>query len=303
MAVITVYDDGNRLEDVMRVVMQLSPTDTPFVSGIAKTKASNVEHQWPEDTLAARGDNAKVEGSTHSFGTVTAPVRRANFTQIFDKTFHVSSTERWVKGAGVDDQYEYQKQKALLEIANDVEHAFVRGSRASGNASTARRMAGALNFITTNATTVASGTKLTESFFNGLGELAYNQGGRPDEVYVGARLKRIVSSFTAGTTKNTDAEDKRLVNAVDVYESDFGLMKVLLSRDQLTSLTATGNSLMMIENRTFKMAVGEPIHELPESEVAQDTHGTKGVVRGELTLEVLGELHSAKALNLSGEFN
>lgn len=303
MPVITVYDDGNRLEDVMLAVVQLSPTDTPFFSGIGKTKASNVEHQWPEDTLAARGDNARVEGNTFSYGTVTAPSRRSNFTQIFDKTFWVSSSERWVRGAGVDDQFQYQKQKALMEIANDIEHAFIRGSRASGNASTARRMGGALNFITTNATTVASGTKLTESFFNGLGELSYNQGGRPDEVYVGARLKRIITSFTAGATKNIASDDKRLVNAVDVYESDFGLMKIFLSRDQLTSATATNNSLMMIENRKFKAAIGEPVNVLPMDEVAQDSHGTKGVVRGEMTMEVLGERHNAVALNLSGEFN
>ena len=301
MAVITVYDDGNRLEDVMRAVVQLSPTDTPFTSGIAKTKAINVDHQWPEDTLASRGDNAAVEGSSYSFGTVTAPSRIRNFTQIFQKLFHVSSTERWVKGAGVDDMYQYQKQKALLEIANDVEHAFIRGSRASGNASTARRMAGMLNYITTNATAVASGTKLTESFFGGMGEDCYAQGGRPDEVYVGARLKRIISGFTAGATKNIASEDKRLVLAVDVYDSDFGLMKVFLARDMLTG--AVANAIAVVENRKFKMAVGEPIHVLAPEDVAQDTHGTKGVVRGELTLEVLGERHNAKATGLSNTMN
>jgi len=300
MTVITVYDDGNRLEDVMAAVIQLSPTDTPFTSGIAKTRATNVDHQWPEDTLAARGDNANVEGSSFSFGTVTAPSRRTNFTQIFDKTFHVSSTERWVKGAGIDDQFQYQKQKALMEIANDIEHAFIRGSRASGNASTARRMAGALNYITTNATAVASGTTLTESFFNGLGELIYLQGGRPDEVYVGARLKRIISAYTSGLTQNIAADDKRLVNAVDVYESDFGLMKIFLARDMLTGDNT--NALMMIENRKFKMAVGEPVNVLPAEDVAQDTHGTKGVVRGELTLEVLGERHNAKGTQFSNSF-
>lgn len=138
--------------------------------------------------------------------------------QIYDKTFHVSSTERWIKGAGIDDMFQYQKQKALMEIANDVEHGFIRGSRASGNASTARRMAGALNYITTSVSAVASGTTMDESHFNGIGEDIYNKGGRPDEVYVGARLKRIISSYTAGATKNIASEDKRLVNAVDVYE-------------------------------------------------------------------------------------
>jgi len=300
MAVITVYEDGNRLEDVMAAVIQLSPTDTPFVAGIGKTKASNVDHQWPEDTLASRSDNAKIEGSSFSYGTVTAPSRRQNFTQIFDKTFHVSSTERWIKGAGIDDMFQYQKQKALMEIANDLEHAFIRGSRASGNASTARRMAGMLNYITTNATAVASGTKLTESFFNGLAEDIYNVGGRPDEVYVGARLKRIISSFTGGATKNIASDDKRLVNAVDVYDGDFGLLKIFMARDMLTGTIA--NAIAVIENRKFKMAIGEPVHVLSPEEVAQDTHGTKGVVRGEVTLEVLGEIHCMKATALSMDF-
>ena len=187
-----------------------------------------------------------------------------------------------------------------MEIANDIEHAFIRGSRASGNASTARRMAGMLNFITTNATAVASGTKLTESFYNGLAELCYEQGGRPDEVYVGAKLKRVISSYTAGATKNIASEDKRLTLAVDVYESDFGVQKIFLARDMLTGTNA--NAISMIENKKFKMAVGEPVQLLPDSEVAQDTHGTKGVIRGELTLEVLGEKHNAKATGLSSDF-
>jgi len=300
MAVLVTYDDGNRLEDVMAMVIQLSPTDTPFVSGIAKTKATNTYHQWPEDTLASRGDNAVIEGADFSYGTVTAPSRISNVTQIFTKTFHVSSTERWIKGAGVDDMYLYQQQKALMEIANDIEHAFIRGSRASGNASTARRMAGAINFITTNATTVASGTKLTESFYNGLAELCWGEGGRPDEVYVGAKLKRVISSYTAGATKNVASDDKRLTLAVDVYESDFGVQKIFLARDMVTG--TNGNGLIMIENRKFKMAIGEPVNILPETEVAQDGNGAKGVVRGELTLEALGERHCAKALSLNGDF-
>lgn len=300
MSVLVTYDDGNRLEDVMAMVIQLSPTDTPFSSGIAKTKARNTYHEWPEDTLASRADNANVEGSTFSYSTITAPSRVSNLTQIFQKTFHVSSTERWVKGAGVDDMYLYQQQKALMEIANDIEHAFIRGSRASGNASTARRMAGMLNFITTNATAVASGTTLTESFYNGLAELCYEQGGRPDEVYVGAKLKRVISSYTAGATKNIASEDKRLVLAVDVYESDFGVQKIFLARDMLTGTNACG--IAMIENRKFKMAIGEPVNTLPSAEVAQDTNGTKGVIRGELTLEALGERHNAKATGLADTF-
>ncbi len=45
MAVIQTYDDGNRLSDVMRLVVNITPTDTPFMSGIGKTKATNTYHK------------------------------------------------------------------------------------------------------------------------------------------------------------------------------------------------------------------------------------------------------------------
>lgn len=292
------YDDGNRLEDVMRTVIMLTPTDKPFTTGIGKTRASNTLHQWPEDTATTRSDNAQIEGSAFSYTAKTAPSRIVNITQILDKEFFVSSTERWVKSAGIDDRFLYEKGKALLEIGTDIEHAYLRGSLSSGTGSAARRMAGALNFVTNNATAVASGTKLTESFFVGLAQLAWDDGGRPTEVYCGAFVKRIISGYTAGTTKNTNATDKRLVNAVDIYESDFGVMKIFISRDMLSG--ANAGSVLLIEPEKFKMAIGEPVMEVPN--VAQDSHGTKGVYRYEGTLEVLGERHNALATGLSEKF-
>lgn len=308
-AVFLTYSDGNRLEEVMRLVVQLTPKDTPFMSGLMKDKVFNTFVQWPEDTLypgstraASGAGNAKVEGADFSFPTLAAPSRISNVTQIFDKPYAVSSSEKWVKGAGVENQFEYQQQKALMEIGTDVEHTLLRGSRGSGNASAARRLGGALNFVTTSATSVVSSTRLTESFFNGLGELIYGQGGVPDEVYVGMRLKRIISSFTAGSTKNVESSDKRLTLAVDVYESDAGLMKVLLSRDMLTGTNGNSESLLMIQNRSFRMGVGEPVHILPKEEVAQTGHSRKGALRGELTLKVLGERHSAVGLGFSSKY-
>ena len=300
MAVLQTYADGNRLEDVMRMVVTITPTDTPFMSGIQKKKAANTLHQWPTETLTTRQDNAVVEGATFSYGTRTAPGREINVTQIFDKTFSVSSTEGWVKGAGVDDMALHQKQKAIKEISTDVEHALLRGSRATGNASVARRLAGALNWVTTCATAVVSGTKLTESFYCGLLELAWAQGGKPDETYTASMMKRVISSFTAGLTRNITADDKRLVNSVDVYESDFGIQKILLSRDILSGAQAC--AVLVIENAKWAMAVGEPIAELPLAKVAQTLHGDNGVIRGELTLECLAEPANAKATGLENSF-
>ena len=66
---------------------------------------------------------------------------------------------------------------------------------------------------------------------------------------------------------------------------------------------AVANSLALIDIAKFKMAIGEEIHELSPQEVAQTTHGTTGVHRGELTLEALAERHSAVAFGLSNLFN
>ncbi len=151
--------------------------------------------------------------------------------------YGVTSTERWVKSAGIDDQLAFQRYTAMTMIGTDIELALLRGSVASGASGTARRLAGVLNYVTTNATAVASGTKLTESFFGGLSEMAYGTGGRPDEVYVGFRLKRIIASFTAGSTKTVAQADKRLTNVVDVYEDVsrcvsmvYNVIKVVLNK-------------------------------------------------------------------------
>ena len=271
------------------------------MSGIGKTQANNTVHQWPEVTLTTRADNAIAEGAAFGAAGSRIPLRRTNFTQIFEKVYGVTSTERWVKSAGVDDQLAFQRYTAMTMIGTDVEQALLRGSIASGASGTARRLAGVLNYVTTNATTVASGTKLTESFFGGLSEMAYGKGGRPDEVYVGYRLKRIIASFTAGSTKTVAQADKRLTNVVDIYEDDLGQKKVFLSRDMLSA--AAGSSLALLDIRKFKMAIGEEIHDLPIQEVAQTIHGIQGVFRGELTLEVLAEQHSAIDLGLDTVFN
>lgn len=299
--IITTWDDGNRLEDVLRMVTNITPTDTPFFSGIRKTRCANVVHQWPVDALTTRADNAVLEGSAISYGNVTAPTRASNITQILAKTYSVSSTERAVKGAGVDDMFIYQKQKKMKELATDIEQALQRGSLNTGTESaTARRLAGALNYISTNTTAVASATKLTESFFNGQLELCWIAGGDPDETYVNSFLKRVISSFTVSTTKFIDAEDKRLTVAVNTYDSDFGVQKIIKSRDQL-NVTA-GCSMMIIQNSMFAVAFLEPVTDIPPSEVAQTLHGTNGVLRGEMTLEVKAENANAVVTGLSNSF-
>ena len=80
MPILFTYDNGNRLEDVMRQVVQITPTETPFMSGIGKTQANNTLHQWPEVTLTTRSDNAVAEGA--AFGAATSRILTAASTSL-----------------------------------------------------------------------------------------------------------------------------------------------------------------------------------------------------------------------------
>jgi hypothetical protein len=40
-------------EDLSDVIYDISPQDTPIMSSIGKTKATNVFHEWQTDSLAA----------------------------------------------------------------------------------------------------------------------------------------------------------------------------------------------------------------------------------------------------------
>lgn len=302
LGIVTTYDDGTRMEDVQRTINMIVPTDAPFSTGIKKGKASNTLHEWLNKTLTTRQDNAKAEGATFTYAKRTLSSRSNNVTQIFDKTYDVTSTQQWTKKLhDPNNTADELLQDCMVEIKTDVEHALLRGSKATGNDSVARRLAGVLNYITTNYTAVASGTKLTESFFIGLLELAWTAGGNVDEIYVNSFLKNVIGSFTMGNTKNMDSQDKRLTRAIDVFDGDYGVQKIFKCRDMLQG--AVSCSIVMIENAKWKMAIGEEIHELPPEEVAQTSHSKKGVIRGELTLEALAENANAAATGLDNKYN
>ena len=60
----TSYDVNGIREDLSDVIYNVSPEETPFLSSIAKVKATNTLHEWQADTLRAAVDtNAHVSWS------------------------------------------------------------------------------------------------------------------------------------------------------------------------------------------------------------------------------------------------
>lgn len=236
--VVYTYPDVARRESLLDAVNMLDPTDTQLLSGIKQSQANNTLHEWIQETLETVGDNAQPESGDAPADNSTDPTRPVNVTQIFAKTAKISGTElgdnlRRVGG----NRMNRELMKKMKALKNDIEFALIRGSIASGvassSAASARRLRGVKNWITSNTTNV-SGTSLTETIMNDLFELVWQAGSNVDAVYTPMKGKRRVSAFTSGATKQVDLKDRRLVNAVDVYESDTAKMVKLFAHRHVT---------------------------------------------------------------------
>lgn len=290
MANVFTYDSGARKESLLNIITNISPEEDSLLKDLGKSSASNTLHEWVTDTLKAPAAQSVVEGSDATFANRTNPGRVTNQTQIVRIDFGVSDSERARNYPSFKDRYAYEMDKAMKEWNNDAEFNLLRSTVATGTGSAARTMIGLKAAITTVATS-QSGVSLNELQLNDYIQNAWNQGGRPTDIYVGAKLKRRISGFTANTTRQTEAPTKTLVNVVDQYVSDFGVLRIKLHR-YMTVSGDTHNDIIGIQPDKFRVAYfREPEH----VSLAKTGSATKGMIEGEMTLEYLAENSSFKA--------
>ena len=281
------YDDGAMREDLLAILQNISPTETQLVSGLGTSQATNIFHQTLIDTLNAVKVNSNIDGAVATFNALTNPVRQANFTQIFKQGFRVSDTDRAVNQAAFNDRFQYEATKALKLIKNDMEYALMRGSLATGNGTnTARQLNGLKNSL--SLITTQSGVSLTEKILNDLFQLVWdNTGIQINAVYGPMYIKRKISAFTANATKYFTQDDRRLINAIDVYQADAASMVKLFAHRYVntggTGLGDMNNDVVAINEDFFKVAyLRKPIVQ----QLAKVGDSTDGQVTVEATLEV-----------------
>ena len=239
---------GNR-EDLSDIIYNISPTDTPFMSSIGKEKAEGTLHEWQTDALAAAATNAQVEGDEIAFTAVVPTKRINNRTQISRKSVIVSGTQDTVNTAGRNQELAYQISKNAKELKRDMELVLCNNqSAAVGGAAAARTSSGLASWIQTNISAIGANGAVggvdtpgilrtngaqrafTEAQLKGVAASTWNSGGDPSMIMLGSFNKQKLSGFTGGSTKMTQADDKKLVAAIDIYESDFGSMTVVPNR-------------------------------------------------------------------------
>ena len=277
------YGDTSRREDLTEMIKNISPTDTPFTSGIGHGEVvKNTYHEWQEDTLTARAANSRIEGLRPTWQAVTNPTRISNVTQIIQEDGAISGTQMAIDHAGYKNQLAYQKSKLVKQFKNDLEYNVILSTLDTGESGGARTMRGAVSFLQT-VTSALGSAALDETIYNDFLELVYLQGGDIDKVFVGSWLKRKISGFTASSTKNIEASAKKLINTVSVYDGDFGVQQILKSRD-LNSSGASTAKMMMIQSDLWSLGwLRPPVDKV----VPMENDGgdqDKVYIRGEVTL-------------------
>ena len=235
--------------------------------------------------------NAALEGGDKPDARFTNRSRCGNYTQIFTATVEVSGTDIAASQLGLADELDYQKQERLRELIRDLENTIINGgqptSNPEGSNSVRRSMNGIIQHLSTNIfhtgdTGFPSGTGLDETKVNYvLRKIWENSNGNVDLIVVGGFQKRKINAFCADS-RTYAANDTTFTNMVSVYESDFGICRIVASRwipqDGVLFLDSSRVSVLPLAGRSFHF---KPLASSGDYEC--------GELIGEYTLELKNE--------------
>lgn len=295
-------------EDLSDIIYNISPTETPFLNMVPRVQVSNTNHEWQTDSLAAAAANAVIQGDDATTDAGSATTRLGNRTQISDKVARVTGTARAVNTAGRADELDYQMLKKGRELRRDMEKALLdNNAKVTGNDTTASELAGVPAWLITNTDFGASGADatgdgtdartdgtqraFTEDQVKTVMVSVFNEGGMPNVMMLGGFNRQIASSFGSGT-KFQKVEDSVLRTSFDVYESDFGELKIVPNRFQRAR-----DALIL---QTDMWAVGFlPGREFATYDLAKTGDTDRRQILSEYTLEARQEKASGGVFDLT----
>lgn len=288
------YDAVGIREDLSDVITMISPEETPFYSACKKTKATNTLHEWQTDTLRSSATNAHVEGDDTTADAATATVRLNNRTQIFKNAVSVPDTDEGLSKAGRARELGYQTLKVAKEQKLDIEAAlFANNAKVAGSSTVARELAGLPAWLVTNVDSgtggaVATGDgsdaytdgtqeAFTQARFDGVMQSIWEQGGKPDVVYLSAFQMGKALGFVGNNSQRSTigAADGKVANLMSIYMTPWGNVEFMPTREN------RARDVFVIQKDMFEVAVLRPTKNVA---LAKTGDSTRRQVTTELTL-------------------
>ncbi len=292
-----VVDNGSRFRigdqiqiegsEELMLVTNVSTNTLSVVRGYAGTTPENLADNKVVNILG----NAALEGADQPAVRFTNRSRCSNYTQIFTASIKVSGTDMAATQLSLADEMDFQKQERLRELIRDLENTVINGglpsSNPEGSGSVRRSMKGIIQSLSSNVfytgdSGFPSGTDLDEEKLNYvLRQIWENSNGDVDLIVVGGYQKRKINAFCADS-RSYGANDTTFTNMVGMYESDFGVCRIVTTRwmpqDAVMLLDSSRVNVLPLAGRSF--------HYKP---LASSGDYECGELIGEYTLELKNE--------------
>lgn len=264
-----------------------------FVTGVSGNTLT-VARGYGGTTAAAIADgatlrilgNAALEGDDAPSTRFTNRTRKLNYTQIFTAGVEVSGSQLASRQVALADEMDYQKQERLRELVRDLENCVINGAandtaNPAGNAATRRTMRGLIPSLSTNIVDGGSAALDEETLNTTLRDIWEQSSGAVDTIVVSGTQKRAINGFVTAA-RGFGPATERFKDLVSVYESDFGVCRVVLSRwvprDSVLLLDSSRIDVLPLSGRSFQY---KPLAATGDSE--------SGQAIGEYTLELRNE--------------
>ena len=244
----------------LMLVAAVSTNTLTVVRGYAGTTAENLADNQIINILG----NAALEGDDKPGTRFSNRSRRGNYTQIFTATVEVSGTDVAARQLGLADEMDYQKQERLRELIRDMENTVINGgqptSSPQGTDVVRRTMKGVVQHLATNVFRTGdsgfpTGADLDEAKINYvLRKIWASSSGNIDLIVVGGFQKRKINSFVS-SSRSYAAGDTKFTDLVNVYESDFGVCRIVTTRwlpqDTVLLLDSSRIAVLPLAGRSF----------------------------------------------------
>jgi hypothetical protein len=306
---------GN-FEDLHDLITILAPEETPFSSLAAKKTAKATNHEWTIDQLADAESTGVLESSDVATfdDKFVDQLRIGNTVQGFRRSYGTSVVQDAV--SSVQANYANASVKAIREIKRDQEKALLSTQdkqTASGSAKSLMR--GFSKYVSTSAgsdipslyapaaaQTLTVGGTFTEVLLNAMLGSMYNTSGSLSNVTMIAdtNVRTDVSDFmrTGGSSDprryNVPGTGREVTLAVDVYNSDFGIVNIVNSNPDCSPDTTNRDTAQVVNFDYVGLATLIP---LSASELEDGGAGRRGYCQLWSTLEMLHpQAHGAISL-------
>jgi hypothetical protein len=273
----SVFQDGHViLIDAEYMVVKSANTATNEVTVYSRSYGgANTTHA--EDAAIQIVGMARLEGDDADFGPLLAISAPFNYTSIFQKAVQVSGTQQAISQHGIDDEFQYQANKAVPHLLRLVERAAFHGVRTAGSASSPRSMGGLGSFITANVLDAGGG--IAKADVDALMEEIIMDGGYPDLLVMNPRIANDLRSLLDNSSfvRVSQSENKLGLDAIERVVTQYGELELVMDRwcPAHTAYILESGKVGFYTLRGFEA-----------KELARSGDSLKGEVIGELSLLV-----------------